>query len=165
MAFLNGKRLCFSPHIHITKNDDAVVSSIIDGTITVLNSDASIVRDSAMAYCANLTTATLPLVRNIQRYGFRNCTSLHTVDVGEDGSDTVINFTANAFNGASALSTLIIRSNTVATLQATSVFTTCPITNGNGFIYVPDTLVESYKTATNWSTYANQIKGLSELGV
>lgn len=29
-------------------------------------------------------------------------------------------------------------------------------------IYVPDALVESYKTATNWSTYAEQIHPLSE---
>ena len=29
-------------------------------------------------------------------------------------------------------------------------------------IYVPDALVESYKTATNWSTYADQIHPLSE---
>ena len=33
----------------------------------------------------------------------------------------------------------------------------------DGYIYVPDTLVSSYKTATNWKTYASQIKPLSDL--
>ncbi len=32
-----------------------------------------------------------------------------------------------------------------------------------GYIYVPDELVDAYKTATNWSVFANAIKGLSEL--
>ena len=30
-------------------------------------------------------------------------------------------------------------------------------------IYVPDTLVDTYKTATNWSVYADKIKPMSEL--
>ena len=33
----------------------------------------------------------------------------------------------------------------------------------DGYIYVPDALVDSYKTATNWSVFADQIKPLSEL--
>jgi hypothetical protein len=33
----------------------------------------------------------------------------------------------------------------------------------NVIIYVPDALVNSYKSASNWSTYADRIKGLSEL--
>ena len=33
----------------------------------------------------------------------------------------------------------------------------------DGYIYVPDALVDSYKKATNWVTYADQIKPLSEL--
>lgn len=39
---------------------------------------------------------------------------------------------------------------------------------GNGenmYIYVPDASVEAYKTATNWSTYASRIKGISELPI
>lgn len=35
----------------------------------------------------------------------------------------------------------------------------------DGYIYVPDALVDSYKNATNWSVYAEQIKPLSELEV
>jgi hypothetical protein len=30
------------------------------------------------------------------------------------------------------------------------------------YIYVPDESVEAYKTASNWSTYASNIKPLSE---
>jgi hypothetical protein len=32
-----------------------------------------------------------------------------------------------------------------------------------GSIYVPDEYVETYKTATNWVTYADRITGISNL--
>lgn len=37
--------------------------------------------------------------------------------------------------------------------------------SGSCGIYVPNELVEQYKSATNWSTYASQIKPISELEV
>lgn len=37
------------------------------------------------------------------------------------------------------------------------------IAKGTGYVYVPDDMVDTYKSATNWSTYASQIKGMSEL--
>ena len=36
-----------------------------------------------------------------------------------------------------------------------------PIGSGNGFIYVPEELLEDYKNNTNWSTYASFIKPLT----
>ena len=65
---------------------------------------------------------------------------------------------ANAFNGCSALTSLVIQSPTMMTLASTNAFTstTCNI-------YVPDALVATYKAATNWSTLAARIKPISEL--
>lgn len=37
------------------------------------------------------------------------------------------------------------------------------IEKATGYVYVPDDMVDTYKSATNWSTYASQIKGMSEL--
>ncbi len=51
----------------------------------------------------------------------------------------------------------------VPTLSNSNAFANTPIAQGTGYIYVPDNLVASFKTATNWSTYASQIKGVSEL--
>lgn len=61
------------------------------------------------------------------------------------------------------LNTLILRADTVCTLSSTSAFTNTPISKGVGYIYVPDDLVEDYKSATNWTVYASQIRGISEL--
>ena len=65
-----------------------------------------------------------------------------------------------AFSNSPALTRVILRSTAkVATLSFTSAFSN----TDNAIIYVPDALVDDYKAATNWSTYADRIKGLSEL--
>ena len=55
------------------------------------------------------------------------------------------------------------KSNTITTLSNVNAFQNTPIASGTGYIYVADNLVSTYKSATNWSAYASQIKGLSEL--
>ncbi len=40
-----------------------------------------------------------------------------------------------------------------------------PIASGTGYIYVPSALVDSYKTATNWSVYASQFRALEDYTV
>lgn len=68
-----------------------------------------------------------------------------------------------AFYRASYFNTLILRNTeTVTTLQAapSSIWSDYTAVT----VYVPDALLESYKTATNWVKMAGQIKGLSELG-
>lgn len=68
-----------------------------------------------------------------------------------------------AFAYCSGINNVIIRNpNAVVTLGGTSAFTSSKPVAGTGYFYVPDELVNSYKTATNWSAYANQIKPLSE---
>lgn len=67
-----------------------------------------------------------------------------------------------AFRSSYSLVHLIFRNNNICNLTNTSAFNNTPIANGLGWIYVPSGLVESYKTASNWSTYANQIVSLDE---
>ena len=58
--------------------------------------------------------------------------------------------------------TLIIRSDTVCTLESTAAFSSSSISKGTGYIYVPRALVDSYKSATNWSTYASQFRAIED---
>lgn len=93
----------------------------------------------------------------IPSYCFHGCTNLKKADIKTYG------VSSSAFNGASKLTTLIIRNeDRVVTLSSTSAFDSTPIKNGSGFIYVPDNLIEQYKAATNWSVFADNIKGISE---
>ena len=75
-----------------------------------------------------------------------------------------------AFCNDFVLDTLIIRTPKVCALPNLSmypergyVFYRTPIEDGTGFIYVPDDLVNKYKSETNWCLYSSQIKPISEL--
>ena len=66
-----------------------------------------------------------------------------------------------AFYRATSFTTLILRNaETVTTLQAAPRSIFADYTSVT--VYVPDNLLETYKTATNWAKMATQIKGLSE---
>lgn len=109
-------------------------------------------------YCTNLTSVNVYLVESIGTYAFGKCTNLETIEF-----NLITSIGSNAFKYCSNLTKVIIRTPSVCTLSATNAFDSTPIASGTGYIYVPDELVEQYKVATNWVTYANQIKGLSEL--
>ena len=114
--------------------------------------------DYAFAYCTSLTTIDLPECTYINCYAFKDCTSLTTVNLPE-----YTNIRTCAFENCTNLTTIILSNNQVVTLGATDVFRDSGISRDSGYIYVPDNLVDSYKTATNWSRYADQIEPLSEL--
>lgn len=114
----------------------------------------------AFSWCTKLSEITFPTLLYCYRNAFEYCRDrLARVDLG-----TCQHLGSNAFIGCSYLVTLILRGTTqVCNLEATDCFDSTPIKTGTGYIYVPDALVANYKAATNWSTFANQIKGLSEL--
>lgn len=60
--------------------------------------------------------------------------------------------------GCKALKSILVKAVIPPTLGG-SAFANCPALTG---IYVPDESVEAYKTATNWSAYANKILPLSQ---
>lgn len=107
--------------------------------------------------CSKLTQVNLPLVTVIESSTFRN-TGVKQLDFLSVG-----NIKDYAFNYASQLDTLILRNSSVCTLEGSNAFKSTKIAAGTGYVYVPDNLVDSYKTATNWVTFANQIKPISEL--
>lgn len=98
----------------------------------------------------------LPKVTVLGEYAITNCTALQTVDLG---SATGIGL---AIRTCSKLETLIIRTPTLCSLTSTSALTSTAIAQGNGYIYVPQSLVEDYKNATNWTKYASQIRAIED---
>lgn len=66
-----------------------------------------------------------------------------------------------SFYFCNKLKSLIIKTQTVASLGASNIFSNDGISSGTAFIYVPSNLVDSYKAAENWSTYASQIKPIN----
>lgn len=106
---------------------------------------------------SGITRAVFPKVTSVGTSSLYNCTSLTFVDL-----PVVEEIDSQAFGYSSKLVTLIIRSPNVATLGNTNVFNSTPIKSGTGYIYVPRSLVDSYKAASNWSTYAAQIRAIED---
>lgn len=70
-----------------------------------------------------------------------------------------------AFSDCSNLIILTLRANTLVSLANVSALNYTPIKDGTGYIYVPKALIEEYKVATNWATYANQFRALEDYTV
>lgn len=88
---------------------------------------------------------------------FYNCVNLAKIDF-----DVLEEIVTADFYKCSALTTVIIRSPVVCTLRTSNAFKSTPIEAGTGYIYVPAALVDSYKAATNWSVYADQIRAIED---
>lgn len=107
-----------------------------------------------------ITSINFPLVTSAGNGAFMQNNSLTTADFAQK-----IAIITNAFYGCINLTAFILRSETMATLSTTSAFTKTPIASGTGYIYVPRALVDTYKSATNWSTYASQFRALEDYTV
>ena len=116
------------------------------------------VKALAFAYCSSFTKVSMPNVTWVEDQCFRNCTAIETFYL-----PNLKTATGGAFAYCTSIKAIIIeQTDSVVTIGATNCFNGSSIANGTGFVYVPDSLVDSYKSATNWSTYADQIKPLSE---
>lgn len=103
-------------------------------------------------------TATFPKVASVAGQAMESCSALTYVDLPICKS-----IDAKGFNKCSSLETLILRkSDAICTLANVSAFTSTPIASGTGYVYVPSALVDSYRTAANWSTYANQFRAIED---
>ena len=105
--------------------------------------------------CYSLTSVNLPNgLKSISNNMFNYCHSLMRIDI----PDSVTSIGGNAFGQCTSLSRVVVKAITPPTLQSSS-FTKVP---SDCIIEVPAESLDSYKTATNWSTYANQIVAIKE---
>jgi hypothetical protein len=109
--------------------------------------------------CSKLTSLNFPLATSIPSNCFYTCGGVTKADFGAAKS-----IAASAFAYCDALSTLILRrADAICTLaNTTNALKGTPIEDGTGYVYVPSALVDSYKAATNWTTYANQIRAIED---
>lgn len=137
----------------------ALISNV--GTIfpaTYKNTIATKVRNTCFNGYTKLISVEFPMVTSVGTQAFQNCLSLKKADFNVLTSINIL-----AFNVCRALEALIIRTNSVCTLAGTNAFANnSGIAAGTGYVYVPSALVYSYKAATNWSTYANQIRAIED---
>ena len=80
--------------------------------------------------CSLLTQVSLPMCNSIDKWAFEDCSSLSIITIGYSG---------------------------VCSLNNSNAFSKTQITSSTGSIYVPASLVDSYKSAKNWSYFSTQI--------
>jgi hypothetical protein len=99
---------------------------------------------------------------NVKTIGIRAfCRDVNCEEIDISLNENVGSIGMQAFSGNEKLSKLTIRGAALIKLEDSNVFGDTPIANGTGKIYVDPSMVETYKTATNWSNYASVIEAIS----
>lgn len=107
--------------------------------------------------CVLLESIYIPSVTNISKSTFDGCNTLRSIDIS-----SVTSIDTEAFNNCSSLVTVIISNENMCNLIDVDAFNNTPIANGNGYIYVPSTLIETYLSDPNWSVYSSQIRAIED---
>ena len=107
--------------------------------------------------CSSLSQVNLPMCEYIGNYTFRNCYSLSQISL-----PVCKYITDYAFWFCSSLSIMTIGYSSICSLKNSNAFSKTQITSSTGSIYVPTSLVDSYKSANYWSYFSTQIFPISE---
>lgn len=103
----------------------------------------------------------LPKLNYIDMYAFRNCTSLGVLSL-----PVVSYISTYAFENCRKLSKLYLNSTKVCSLTQSSAFDSTPFKgystyfSGTPYIYVPGSLVSSYKAASYWSYFSKYFSAI-----
>ena len=118
-------------------------------------------------------TLNIPSATSIGPYAFYRFNKIKKIDL-----PVIKTIGSYAFYFAASLVAVIIRNtDSVCSMSNKNAFDACyhftgeinasynPDGLADGYFYVPSKFVDSYKTATNWSIYANQIRALEDYTV
>lgn len=161
-----------------TDGDTSILNDIVSRAIKDIHIDAP-VGDYAFYYCKFVKPTFGDKCTSIGKDAFRYCYAITEINtnkvttLGYEAFSYAMNLTkadlpnvANmdnyVFEYNYKLETLILRANNVCSISNTNVFSSTPIEKGTGYIYVPKALVEEYKVATNWVTFADQFRAIED---
>jgi hypothetical protein len=140
------------------KSTAVYYTKLIDRTINeCTNAMATSVGRNAFTDCKSLTKVKFLSATSIAMNAFGYCIALTTADF-----HALTSINSYAFYTCRSLATVILRNTTVCTLASKDAFESTPIKTGTGYIYVPRSLVDTYKAASKWSTYANQFRAIED---
>ena len=107
--------------------------------------------NNAFRNCGNLSDIALPNVTGVSNYCLANCSALQTVSLPKCSY-----LNRYAFRSCYNLNTIYMGTglSTVATMAQSNALSDCSALQS---IYVPASLVDAYKSASNWSYYSSII--------
>lgn len=135
--------------------DYVTFNKLIDKSITTVTEDmlsgGTSISDYSFSYCSSLVSVFIPSsITNIGKAAFGYCSSLVSILI----PSSITNIGDSAFSQCVLLSNVTVKSVTPPTLDD-SIFFNTPL---NLVIYVPPESVETYKSDSGWSRYANKIQ-------
>ena len=144
---------------HLKRLDAPMLDLIYDGAFYRCYSLSEIsipnctsIGSAAFMSCTMLSSIYLPLCKSIQTGGFGGCKNLETVNL------PCCSFLGSgAFAGCTSLNTITLGWSSVCDIFYSLVFNKTGITSSTGSIFVPSSLVSSYKSATYWSYFSDRI--------
>ena len=101
----------------------------------------------------NIPDSTIGEISTAHTAWFSGCSALNKVDIGTG----LTKISVSAFRACGTIGSFTIRRLTPPTIGA-SAFTSTTL----GTIYVPYDVVDTYKAASGWSTYAAKIQAIPE---
>lgn len=124
----------------------------------------SIIGTNAFEGCRNLTSINFPACTLISARAFRSCTYLNTISFPVC---TTIN--SAAFSSCYRLLSAYFLGSSIPSLAYSDTFYSTPIANFTsytsgeyGSIFVRASMLEAFKSATNWTYYSDRIVGLTD---
>lgn len=155
-----------------------------DSLMTASFENCSYVGNATFDGCSALTTISIPNCQSVNAYAFRSCHALQSISIPlctsilswafyrcSSLSNVYLSdckyISGSAFQSCSALMNLTIAGSSVTSLNTYTVFNNTPLSNSTytgsfGSIYVPASLVDSYKSASGWKNYSARITAIEE---
>ena len=129
-------------------------NGLVSGTTKAIASDFT---SYLSVTASDITNVLLPECKYLYDLTFQSCTSLNQVNL------PVCSYIGDgAFLNCNLFSSITIGYSSICSLGGSNVFSTTQITSSTGSIYVPASLVDTYKSATNWSYFSTQIFPIPE---
>lgn len=154
---------CYSLKRLICDGLEKINSNVFNGDKALIDfgdtSNVTYIGIQAFMACTALTSLSLPAVKSLGRSAFSGCTGLTKVDIGEKFAT----IDGGVFYGCSHLETLILRNpSAVVKLSYVAALNNSGISSKTGYVYVPSALLSYYKTATNWVSFASQLRAIED---
>ena len=89
---------------------------------------------------------------------FNYCSNLKKIDLG----GAITRLSSAFMSYANKVTALILRGVTTVPTLGSSAFTGTAVKSGTCYVYVPKALEATFKVASNWSTYASQIRAIED---
>ena len=105
--------------------------------------------------CTRLSDVYIPNCSTVGAFAFRNCEALQSISL------PVCDYIGIRAFQSTNLNSIVLGSTSVCSMDVSNTFDSTPIASGTGSIYVPASLVDAYKSASNWSYFSTQIFPIS----